>query len=269
MAVQSMPGVIDPNGSLYGATPMGPLVPPAGACAPAFVPEDIAGLILDLDSRYGLFQDAAGTTPAGDNDPVGLWEDQSSAGNDVTQATDAERPTLLLATLNGQPVLSFPSTVGASFSLAKGSVGGPTIQELPITVFMVLDCTGNGTNGQGAALGIGGSQDAIFFNLSGSIASQMIKNNTGFNFTSPSNGVYEVRCWQFNGASSLTRKNGASDATGTCGTTGTPIFAIGDDGSEARSLAGHIARVLIYDSVLSETDIETVESYLNSLYAVF
>lgn len=48
-----------------------------------------------LKSSVGLYQDAAKTTPAtADADPVGAWADQSGNGNDATQGTDTNRPSL-------------------------------------------------------------------------------------------------------------------------------------------------------------------------------
>lgn len=49
---------------------------------------------LYLPSPATCFQDAAGTTPAGDGDPVGYVADLSGNGNPATQPTSAQRPTL-------------------------------------------------------------------------------------------------------------------------------------------------------------------------------
>lgn len=42
------------------------------------------------------FTDAAGTVPAGDGDPVYVWKDRGGGGWDLSQATEANRPTLRL-----------------------------------------------------------------------------------------------------------------------------------------------------------------------------
>ncbi|GAA6201051.1 hypothetical protein [Aquicoccus sp. SU-CL01552] len=49
---------------------------------------------LYLPGPTTCFQDAAGTTPAGDGDPVGYLADLSGNGNHATQSTSAARPTL-------------------------------------------------------------------------------------------------------------------------------------------------------------------------------
>src|SRR5678809_996486 len=70
-----------------------------------YVPPPITGgLILDLASHVGTFQDAARTTPAIlTNDVVGGWADQSGVGNHPSQATAANKPTLQLNQINGYP----------------------------------------------------------------------------------------------------------------------------------------------------------------------
>lgn len=52
-----------------------------------------SGLLIWYQNGAGLFQDAAKTTPAVTNDPVGAWEDASGNGRDITVSGTA-RPTL-------------------------------------------------------------------------------------------------------------------------------------------------------------------------------
>ena len=72
-----------------------------------FLPTDIEGLQLWLDANDAatLFQDAAGTIPAGAGDVVGHWADKSGLGNDATQSTTALKPTLQFNIVNGLPVV--------------------------------------------------------------------------------------------------------------------------------------------------------------------
>ncbi|WP_138423728.1 autotransporter outer membrane beta-barrel domain-containing protein [Maritimibacter alexandrii] len=51
-----------------------------------------------------LFQNAAGTTPAGTGDPIGHIADVSGNGNDATQGTTAAKPTLIVAE-NGDRII--------------------------------------------------------------------------------------------------------------------------------------------------------------------
>lgn len=91
------------------------------ASSPPFDPLSLSPLLW-LKGGTGLFQDAAGTTPAvADGDPVGLWKDQSGNGNDASQATSAVRPTLKLAIIGSNSVVR-PDGVGDFFNL-KNSIG--------------------------------------------------------------------------------------------------------------------------------------------------
>lgn len=74
----------------------------AGRQQSAFVPTDIAGLEIDLESVSGkLWQDAARTTPAGVGDPVGGWTEQSGNARHASQSTAAKRFTVESVTNNG------------------------------------------------------------------------------------------------------------------------------------------------------------------------
>lgn len=65
------------------------------AGAPAWTPADLASLSAWYEAGPAeCFQDAAGTTPAAADDPVGHWRDKSGNGRHWTQTTAANRPTL-------------------------------------------------------------------------------------------------------------------------------------------------------------------------------
>jgi len=97
----------------------------------AWTPTDLGGCLLWLDASYGLYQDAAGTTPAVlDTDPVGMWQDRSGNAHNATQSTDNARPALKLTIVNGLPVLRFDGsddclTLGnpATLQMFDGSIG--------------------------------------------------------------------------------------------------------------------------------------------------
>lgn len=75
-----------------------------------FDPRSISGLSLWLDaSKPGsLFQDTTAATAATLNaDPVGYWKDFSGNGNNATQATANNRPTLVLSARNSRTTVRF------------------------------------------------------------------------------------------------------------------------------------------------------------------
>lgn len=62
-------------------------------------PSAVSGLALWLKADAGRFTTASGSTPASANgDPVGRWNDATSNAQNVSQATDAARPTYRTAT---------------------------------------------------------------------------------------------------------------------------------------------------------------------------
>ena len=61
---------------------------------------------LDASDASTLYQDTGGTTPDGNGDPVALWKDKGSGGNDFAQASTFAQP--LYAT-SGFHALSRPS----------------------------------------------------------------------------------------------------------------------------------------------------------------
>lgn len=76
----------------------------------AFRPIDIANLQLWLKADAGVFQESTFVTPSGDGDVVGGWRDLSGNGNDVIQATTANKPLLRLAHVNGLPAIEWDAT---------------------------------------------------------------------------------------------------------------------------------------------------------------
>jgi hypothetical protein len=59
----------------------------------SFQPNQLPNLVLWLKADAGVYQDAAGTIPAtNNNDPVGRWSDQSGTGNHFTQTGSTLRP---------------------------------------------------------------------------------------------------------------------------------------------------------------------------------
>ena len=66
----------------------------AAAAPPPFVPTDIAGLVIWLDPSDSAttFQDEAGTVPAVSGDPVARINDLSAGGNNAVASADAKRP---------------------------------------------------------------------------------------------------------------------------------------------------------------------------------
>lgn len=65
-------------------TVLRPFVPSA---PPPWVPSSLSGLALDLRPETGTYQNAGLSTPSGNGDILGGWQDQSGAGHHATQST--------------------------------------------------------------------------------------------------------------------------------------------------------------------------------------
>ncbi|WP_027714898.1 hypothetical protein [Desulfuromonas sp. TF] len=82
------------------------------------------GVWYDPSDLSTLFQDAAGTTPAGVGDPVGLMLDKSGNGNHASQETSSKKPILRLSggliylEFDGVDDFLFASSMAASGSAA-------------------------------------------------------------------------------------------------------------------------------------------------------
>ena len=73
---------------------------------------------------------------------------------------------------------------------------------------------------------------------------------------------------QFNGASSLIRRNGGGQVTGSIGTQGIAGFTIGNNASLAGALNGDWAEAIVCNALLSTPTIAQVETYLAPRYGI-
>lgn len=91
--------------------------------ATPFTPPVIPDCVIWLRADLGVYTTSGGSTPSGNGDPVGRWEDQSGAGNHVAQATAGNRPTLSTSTVGGQPGITFAAN---GIVLTRGGI--PALQ---------------------------------------------------------------------------------------------------------------------------------------------
>jgi len=110
-----------------------------------FNPSRIAGLQLWLDATKGLFDATSGGSPVTtDGATVARWEDQSSSGYHVTQATLANKPLLKTAIRNSKNVVRFD---GSNDILVSANI--PDNNLLTLTAFVVANPIGLGGNNAG------------------------------------------------------------------------------------------------------------------------
>lgn len=232
-------------------------------------PTDIAGCELWLDAEQGVYSDA-GTTLAVNNDAVYQWNDQSGNANHVTQVTSGNRPTLKTAGINSKNSIEFadPEFMDSSTPVVSA----------PNTIFAVHVMTSSDTNGGVIWDSDANVRHAFFWNNAGSpdsFRAAAVNNEDTIIGTSGGKHLFEyVTAVTYNGASSSIYMNGADVGDGSVDlgsnnldgiTLGTLRAGLGGGNYY---LNGQIAEVIVYDSALSTTDRETVQTYLANKWGI-
>jgi hypothetical protein len=232
------------------------------------VPLTISGLQLWLDAADSstLFDaTAGGSLVTTDGAAVARWADKSGLGNHATQGTANARPLLKTSVKNGKNILRFDGSNDRLFNLnAVSSLVTDTR-----TVFIVSKQTNS-------------SSEQCQFDVANNYA--LTQNNTagkwyrvtGSSFTSPGRNW-----WLFSvvdsglGGTSKGYINGASETNfgivDKLGSRGNGNFAVGDIGGASGGLPfnGDISEILIYNTALTTTQRQSVETYLNSKWAIY
>jgi len=232
-----------------------------------FTPSQISGLNLWLETDFGLYQERSShvTVASVATDPVGTWLDQSGNNRHVTAQSDARRP---LLQFNGYPVLRFD---GSDDSLYRS---GYLPLNSAFTVFQVAKA--NNTNATKTLTSHASSGSATLCHNSVAALSLLQagtgQQSTGVTYTT----AWGLFIWWSAGPSgsnmTIDVKLGASTGTANRNiTTGTNGFLV--SGSAAISPTtnlwnGDLAALLIYNSVLPETDRDTVAAYLTEKYSL-
>jgi hypothetical protein len=220
-------------------------------------------LIATLRSDAGLYQDAAGTTPAtANNDPVGLWQDQSGNNRHVSQSTTGLRSKITTNQFNGKPaVTGFP----AAGYLQSAVFGAPIAQ--PITVYIVCKFAA-ASNYYGAMDGISNN-----FQFAGSrfvpdvyamIAGVLLSRGTH-------DGNKHVLTALYSGASSLLRVDGVQQGlAGNAGANALDGLTVGNvrafNGSFGASL---LASIVLVNGIDTAAEMALMEAYLTAQFGPF
>lgn len=233
--------------------------------AGGFSPSDISGLRLWLDASdpASLFQDAAGSTPAGNGDPVGQWADKSGNGNNLTQGAASLQPTVAAngISLDGTEIMD------ASISHLSGDV------DFSVIVVATRDAS--------AAVDAGGlwGQPASTNGLLDRVVSFQHGSGSGTNLTllpGPANGErHVISLTKSTGSTSTSNlhmyKNGVQGVLSLSG--GEVInwggtFWLGGWLNSGFYWHGVVHECLVYDSKLAGQDLANLHSYLIAKWVV-
>jgi len=241
-----------------------------------FSPDDLSDLLLWVKSDAGLFQVSGCTTAAvSDTDPVGCWEDQSSNGNHIIQATASKRPQLKLAIQNSMDVIRFDGTDDA-LTDASVALGGD------FTVFVVFFASANGMIMEHSANG-GTMPGQFFFTTTGDTIHVFRVVNTaesGKNLSASwgSDSTWRIVTHKMDGTHAnhelyidgveqvLTNGSKTTDPGTSVITDELNLFSRSES---SLFLTGDVAEFLVYDATLSSGDQTDVETYLNDRFAIF
>jgi hypothetical protein len=245
-----------------------------GGSSAAFSPLSIPGLALWLDASDAstLFQASNGTTPAtADGDVVGYWGDKSGNGNNATQVTTANKPSLQLAEKNSKGVVRFDggNDVLSAASVSLGAFGIFVVFRLT-GGFLVLEHGNNLNTNDGCYLN-STSNATIGTRRSGVSTSKDLAPNWG------NDNTWRVVAYQYDGtnAGHTLRVNSVTQSlfdvvannpgTGTVAAT----FNIGNRADGSAGIAGDIAELVVISGAVSDANRNAVESYLNTKWAVY
>lgn len=223
------------------------------------VPSDISGLVFWVKA-----DDAGSITSSGGE--VSQWSDKSGAGNHVTQSTAGAKPKTGLSTINSKNVISFDSTD----SIFRNST---SICANGFTVFTVSKRTAQDTyNCAPISIGVSNQGRPIDFYATGRFVNHINYSptsggwdNLGSDTTptirvhtgAPSSAYKERRYPNAEKTSSVNIPAGAFYIVG-------QKITLGTRGDGVTRFVGEIAENVVYDRVLTSTEITDVLNYLSA-----
>jgi hypothetical protein len=218
------------------------------------------GLVLWLDAGEGV------TAASG----VERWEDQSGSGNHALQNIESFQPTYIPGGLNGEPVVSF--TGGTEQYLRH-----PSILSGDYTAFYVLKLYESKLKSLYYYHAGAVSSGHLGFFAEYSIAGfgwGSISNHPAINDLRTSNEYPTELDWRIHTHQpSALYKNGNVVSCVNVDDVNVDVDGLTDIGSRSDNgslyFVGDIAEILVYDRILSDSEREFVETYLNAKYDIY
>jgi hypothetical protein len=194
------------------------------------------------------------------------WNGVADTSKNVTQATDAQRPTINLADAgyNGRNSLSF-SQAATQLLAATGSWTSAIAQ--PFTSYVV----GQITNAPGTAQQVlWGSTGSLAYSSATTAKFSMFSGTGLIGATDIRNAGARVLATVHNGASSATYISNASssDAAGNAGATNIDKITIGANNAGSLPVDGKIACLLVYSGAHTTAQRKLVMGYLGNYYGL-
>jgi len=231
------------------------------------IPVPSVGLVLWLEANVGI----SGTTGT----PIANWPDESGSGNNATQSTGSNQPTLVNNAVNGLPVVQFN---GSSDSLSLPSF---LTSETSGEIFAVLkSATGSGVNAGLWQFGnYGGNSSTISSTLYPNSAGHLMgdfgiagaSSPPPFDQGVPFQDITQFHIYEANAQSNLWESwiNGLPLFESQSNSVGfTTLPTIGAD-HNSHYFDGDLAEVIVYGRTLSASERQSVIGYLAQKYTLF
>lgn len=233
------------------------------------VPQLEADLIAWYRSDLGISQSSG----------VSLWQDQSGNGNDASQSTTSQKPTLVTGAVHNSilPAILFD---GTDDRLTMNS--GYSDLTSGVDIFVVFKPTSSSGNRTSITVGNASNADSVTVQTNNTDTTLVAYNNTTSSSVSTSNnpiavGSYQVlEQWFQPGGSNGTgtilvngvQKAQATNLVSTLRNVSRANNSIGMSIATSDFFHGEIAEIIFYKTKLSDTKRASVQSYLLSKYGL-
>jgi hypothetical protein len=226
----------------------------AGILGAVFSPAGIAGLSfwLKAPDTSTLWQESTFTTPAGNGDVVGGWQDKSGLSNNATQTVTADKPTRQDNSINGLPTVKFDGTdddLDISVPLTNETIFVVCRNLVPAQTGTVIAQSGN-------------------FRMTYPTIGQMqyVHNGTLISVSSFTSSDANIFCAIQDGTNMSLSANNGTPVTSAVTPAAHTYTRLGSRGSQF--LNGDIAEIIIYNSALSAANVALVKNYLSGIYGI-
>jgi len=197
-----------------------------------------------------------------DGSSISNWADQAGSA-DLTQSTSSKQPTLTTSGINGKQSLVFDRSNSQQLIASIANIGQP------YHVFAVIRLDVSGVGNQALIafsdstyyprLFLNNSKNAFDFDLDG----------FGGGLTISPDKNPHIHTALGDGSTSSYRLDGSGEVTGDEGTAGISTVSVGGRLDTAASFASEtVGELLIYNTELSNSDRDSVESYLADKWGI-
>lgn len=216
-------------------------------------------LALHLDAGRGF------TTS---NDSISVWADLSGNDHDATQDNLSRRPVVQDSAINGQTGLRIHSGLNYITLPTAAELG---IQNNDYEAFVVAKTR---TSNSSTAFLMAGSIENFELHINGSAGARFIPNSGNYidagsigDYSDAETHLFNVEATNSYGKVKVNRSVSAIDSSNAHSSYSGNLY-LGIRFNNTLKFDGDIAEVIIYNSILSESDRRAVESYLMKKYAI-